>query len=345
MASWYIESGPQSDVVISSRIRLARNLALYPFPSRMTPKQREDVIQAVREIMTDNDKGKGTGTYTVMYTDSMEPVEKQVLVEKHLISREFAAGVLKSAVIVSADEKISIMVNEEDHLRIQALCSGMQIEKAWELCSGIDDLLEAKIEFAFGKRYGYLTSCPTNLGTGIRASFMMHLPAMMMTGHIRKVLEACSKLGITVRGMYGENSEASGNIFQISNQVTMGLSEEEIIANLKNITTQIIDQERALRKKLYKDQKMRFEDRIYRSLGAFSSARIMTSDESLKLLSDLRLGKDMDIIKNINTETLNEIMLMIQPASLQKSAGKILTDEERDEKRAEYIRGRLGYIW
>lgn len=342
MTSWYIEDGPQSDVVISSRVRLARNLEGYPFPSRMNDAQREEVIKAVGAAVLSD---KRFGGFTLAYMDKMEPVEKHALVEKHLISRELAANESKSAVITSGDETVSIMVNEEDHLRLQALSSGMQADKAWELCSSVDDMIDTAKRFAFSMNYGYLTSCPTNLGTGLRVSFMMHLPALIMTGHIRRVLEACSKLGITLRGLYGENSEASGNILQISNQVTMGLSEEEIIANLNNIATQIISQERALRNKLHREQKLKFEDRIFRSLAVFSSARIMSSDESLKLLSDLRLGKDMGIIKNIKTETLNEIMLMIQPANMQKAAGRSLTDDERDEKRAEYIRGRLGYIW
>ena len=233
------------------------------------------------------------------------------------------------------------MINEEDHIRIQCLSSGMQLENSWKLGNKIDSILEEKIDFAFSEKYGYLTCCPTNIGTGIRASAMLHLPALIMTGYIKRILEACSKLGIAVRGIYGENSEASGNMFQISNQTTLGQSEEEIINNIKNITSQIIEQERMLRTELYKQNPLRFEDKVCRSLGVFSNARIMSSEESLKLLSDVRLGVDMGIIKNISIEDLNGIMLLIQPGNLQKQAGKPLDPNERDFKRAEFVRERL----
>jgi len=340
MTTWYIESGPEADVVISSRVRLARNFENYPFPSRMNSGQELKVLEITKDAVLNCEGGK---KFTFFALKTMPQIDKQALVEKHVISRELAESKRESGVIISNDEKVSIMINEEDHLRIQSLYPGMQIDNAYKLCDKIDDILESKIDYAFSQNYGYLTCCPTNLGTGIRASVMMHLPALTMTGYIRNVLEACGKLGITVRGLYGENSEASGNMFQISNQVTMGLTEDEIIANVTNIASQIVEQERNLRNRLYKSDPIRIEDKVYRSLGLFTSARIISSEESLRLLSDIRLGKDLGIINNISTEILNEIMLLIQPANLQKAAGRILNPDERDVKRAEIIRRKLGY--
>jgi protein arginine kinase len=218
----------------------------------------------------------------------------------------------------------------------------MQLDSAWELCSRMDNSLEKEIGYAFDGSYGYLTCCPTNVGTGLRASVMVHLPALVMTGYIRSILEACGKLGVAVRGLYGENSEVLGSMFQISNQVTLGATEEEIIFGIKNVAAQIIEQERTLRSELYKQNSFRFEDRVFRSYGLFSNARILSSEESLKLLSDVRLGIDMGIIRNISIETLNEIMLLIQPANLQKLVGKPLNPDERDIKRAELVRSKLG---
>jgi protein arginine kinase len=246
-----------------------------------------------------------------------------------------------SAAIISKDEKISIMINEEDHLRIQTMFQGMQLDEALDLCNKTDDLIGEKIEYAYDEKIGYLTSCPTNIGTGIRASVMLHLPAITMSGYLKGILEACSKIGVAVRGLYGENTEALGNMFQVSNQVTLGQTEEEIVYNIKNITKQIINQERALRDDLYKQNTFMFEDKIFRSLGILKNARVLTSEESHKLLSDVRLGIDMEIIKDIDIKTINELMGVIQPGSLQvllpNSSGQL----ERDVGRAEIIRKKL----
>lgn len=340
MKGWYFEKGPESDVVISSRIRLARNIKKYPFPYKMNKNDRIKVLQEVKDAILP-DKSSRSKNYLFVDLNEMTPFDRLVLMEKHLISPELVNRQEDSAVIISKDEKVSIMINEEDHIRIQSLSSGMQLENAWKQGNKIDSILEEKIDFAFNEKYGYLTCCPTNLGTGIRASAMLHLPALIMTGYINRILEACSKLGIAVRGMYGENSEASGNMFQISNQTSLGQSEEEIINNIKNITSQIIEQERMLRTELYKQNPLRFEDKVCRSLGILSNARIMSSEESLKLLSDVRLGVDMGIIENISIEALNGIMLLTQPGNLQKQAGVPLDPDDRDIKRSEYIRERL----
>ncbi len=340
MSSWYIEKGPEADVVVSSRVRLARNFKNYPFPFKMDQDQENKVLSETKDTLL-NGNSAIAKEFRFVDIHALNPIDRQVMVEKHLVSPQLAEGQRNCGVLISRDEKISIMVNEEDHLRIQCMFSGLQIDKAWDLCDKVDTLLEERIDMAFDSKYGYLTCCPTNLGTGIRASAMLHLPALVMTGYIRNILEACSKLGIAVRGLYGENTEASGNMFQISNQVTLGQTEEEIMSSITNITYQVVEQERLLRTELYKQNPFRFEDKVYRSLGILSQSRIMSSEEGLKLLSDVRLGVDMGIIKNVSVECLNELIISSQTANLQKAAGKSLSPDERDIRRAELIRKSL----
>lgn len=335
-----VKSVPEADVAISSRIRLARNLEAYPFTLRQTRAQGAEILEKVKDAVF-NDSDAEMKDLSYMDIHAMNPVDRQVLVEKHLISPEFAEGDRNRAAIISKDERISIMVNEEDHLRMQCIFPGMQIDEAWKLCSKLDTQLEEKLDFAFDKSSGYLTCCPTNTGTGIRASVMLHLPILSMTGYIKGILETCSKLGVAVRGIYGENSEASGSMFQISNQATLGQTEEEIIAGISNITMQIAEQERILRAELYKQNPIRFEDRIFRSLGLLLNARLISIEESLKLLSDVRLGVIMGLMNGIRLDYLNEMLLMIQPAFLQKLTGGQLSPEERDQKRAELVRKML----
>ncbi len=340
MGRWYIDKGPESDVVVSSRVRLARNFKEYPFPYRMTKEQAESVLSKVKDVIQGS-SSSATKNFVYMNMQELPPVDRQILMEKHLISPNLLESRVSSAAIISKDEKISVMVNEEDHLRIQCLFPGLQLNKAWNLCGKLDTLLEEKIDFAFSKQYGYLTCCSTNIGTGIRASAMLHLPALTMTGYIGRVLEACGKLGVAVRGLYGEHSEAAGNMFQISNQVTLGMTEDEIISNMTNITSQIMEQERTLRGELYVQNPQRLEDKVFRSLGILTHARIISTEESLKLLSDIRLGVEMGIIKDIPIEKINEVMLLIQPAYLQKRVGKNLSPDERDIQRAETVRKQL----
>lgn len=338
-----VQAVPDADVAISSRIRLARNLEAYPFTMRMNRIQSAEILEHVKNAIF---IGKDVQEQKLSYLDlqSLKPLEKQLLVEKHLISPEFVEGDIDRAVIISRDGKISIMVNEEDHLRLQCIYPGMQIREAWKLCSELDTKLEETLDFAFDKSSGYLTCCPTNTGTGIRASIMLHLPALSMTGYIKRILETCSKIGVAVRGAYGENSDATGNLFQISNQVTLGQTEEEILEGIINITSQISEQERILRAELYNQSPLRFEDRIFRSLGLLRNARIISTEESLKLLSDVRLGIIMGLMTGVELESFNDMMLMIQPAYLQKLSGVQLKPDERDQKRAELIRKRLKEI-
>lgn len=330
---------PESDVVISSRIRLARNCKEYPFPPKLDIDQAIKVVEIYKAAIVEL---KDHMFRQLKFVDStkISPLEKACLVEKHLISPEFAAKREVTGLVLSKDEKVSIMINEEDHLRIQSLFPGLQLNKAWELCNTIDDSIEDKLEYAYSDDFGYLTSCPTNVGTGMRASVMVHLPALTILGYVSTVLDAVSKLGITVRGLYGEGTEAMGNLYQISNQVSLGQSEEEIITKISVVANRIIEQERIARDQLLKSR-IQLEDRVFRSYGVFSNARVMTSGECMRLLSDVRLGLDLKIIKDVTIDTVNELMVITQPANLQKIYGCTLNPDERDVKRAELIRTKL----
>ncbi len=331
---------PEADVAISSRVRLARNLEAYPFPSKLSNPQREEILEKVKSAAFSISE-LGVKKLSYLEMKNLNQIDKHLLVEKHLISPEFTGNDMNRAVILSSDSQVSIMINEEDHIRLQCIHPGMQLSEAWELCSRIDTQMEKSLGYAFDKSVGYLTCCPTNTGTGMRASVMLHLPALSMTGYIRGVLETCSKLGVTVRGMYGENSEASGNMFQISNQITLGQTEDEIVAGVSNFTSQIAKQERMLRNEMYRQNPVKIEDRIFRAFGVLSNARTISSEESLKLLSDVRLGVVLGLIPGIDPVQINELMVLIQPAYLQKISKKQLTVEQRDHKRAELLREKL----
>ncbi|WP_051621011.1 protein arginine kinase [Paenibacillus sp. UNC451MF] len=329
--------GPDSDIVISSRIRIARNLRSYPFPMLATNQQSKEVLEQVSNVLS-NEELHTISHFSLVLLDDLNELEKRVLVEKHLISPALADESRNGAVILSDNESISIMVNEEDHLRIQCLCPGFQIKEAWDMANQIDDLFEIQLDYAFDEKRGFLTSCPTNVGTGIRASVMIHLPALVLTQQINRILSAITQVGLAVRGLYGEGSEALGNLFQISNQITLGQSEQEIIDNLYGVVRQLIEHERAAREKLQYETKAKLLDRISRSYGIMSYAAIMDSKEAAQRLSDVRLGIDLGIIKNVPTQVMNELLVMTQPGFLQQYAGEKLTPEERDIRRAQLIR-------
>lgn len=338
---WMDGQGADADIVISSRIRVARNLTGYPFPHLLSGSQADQVISAVKEaVERPSLKGKA-GVMELVRMTELSPVERQILVEKHLISPDLLEDFQKKAVVLREDETISIMVNEEDHLRIQCLLPGLQLNEAWELVDRLDDELEAALDFAFDERLGYLTACPTNVGTGMRASVMLHLPALVMIRQIKNVVATVTKLGLTVRGLYGEGTEASGNLFQVSNQVTLGLTEEDIITNLLSVTRQLIGQERSAREALRRESREQLEDRVGRAYGLLKHSRLMSSEEAMRLLSDLRLGIDMGFIKNIPPNLVNELIVMIRPAFLIKSLGRDLTPFERDMHRTKIIRKKL----
>lgn len=337
LSDWMKGEGPDSDIVISSRIRIARNLQSYPFPMLSTNQQSKEVLDQVSQVLQDEELQK-IGPFSMLSLSELDELQKRVLVEKHLISPALANESRNGAVILNNNESISIMVNEEDHLRIQCLCPGFQIKEAWDMASQIDDLFEGHLNYAFDEKRGYLTSCPTNVGTGIRASVMIHLPALVLTQQINRILSAITQVGLAVRGLYGEGSEALGNLFQISNQITLGQSEQEIIDNLYGVVRQIIEHERAARQKLQYETKAKLLDRISRSFGIMSYAAIMDSKEAAQRLSDVRLGVDLGIIKNVQPQVLNELLVMTQPGFLQQYAGEKLTAEERDIRRAQLIR-------
>jgi protein arginine kinase len=326
-----------NDVVISSRIRLARNCVDFLFAPRLDDDGALEMVSTCRENIINSIDDKGLGS--LQYFDSAEinALDRACFVEKHLISPEFALKYQAAGLMVNQDETISIMINEEDHLRIQTIFPGLQLSKGWEVCNKIDDAIEAKLKYAYSPEFGYLTCCPTNVGTGLRASVMIHLPSLSMTGYLNNVIDTVTKIGITVRGIYGEGSEFTGNMYQISNQVTLGQSEEEIIAKVENVAFRIIEQERIAGDKLLK-KGTELEDRIFRAYGIFTNARIMSSGECMKLLSDIRLGIYSGMIKDITIDKINQLTVLTQPANLQKHFNANLTPYERDVKRAELIR-------
>ena len=338
-SEWLKGTGPHSDIVISSRIRLARNLDKFPFPHWASKKQSEDVLTSVEEAIKKTDDLKNTATFRLADVD---PVDKQFLVERHLMSLEHAQKTDSKAVAIDNDEIISVMVNEEDHLRIQVMQSGFNLFEAWGIINKIDDCLAKELSFAFLADWGYLTACPTNAGTGMRGSVMLHLPALVMTRQINRVLAAIAKLSFATRGLYGEGTQATGNFFQISNQVALGHSEEEIIENINGLIRQIIEQEKQAREAMVSKNRALLEDRVNRSFGILKSAYIITSDETIELLSMVRLGCDLGIVnKCMDRRIINELFLITQPAHLQKLENKKLTSQERDVKRAELIRNKL----
>ncbi|MDP1852761.1 MAG: protein arginine kinase [Candidatus Omnitrophota bacterium] len=336
---WLKGTGPDSDIVISSRIRLARNLDKVPFPHWANKKQGERTMEIVLKAAGENEYLKKS---IYLKLSELDNIDKQFLVERHLMSHEHALKSENKAVVISEEEIASIMVNEEDHLRIQVMKSGLDLSEANNIINNIDTSLSKGLPFAFSDELGYLTACPTNVGTGMRGSVMLHLPALVMTKQINKVLAAITKLSFATRGLYGEGTQAAGNFFQISNQVSLGQNEEEIIENIKAIIRQIVEQENMARSALMQNNRQILEDRIYRAFGILKSAYIINSAETIEMLSMLRLGQDLGIIKNIDRRLINELFILTQPAHLQKIEAKKLSAQERDVKRAALIRSRLG---
>ncbi|RXZ01017.1 protein arginine kinase [Fictibacillus sp. S7] len=340
ISPWMKEEGPDSDIVLSSRIRLARNLENYNFPDFASKEESETVIRKLHEA--NGDQGFGNwGEFEILSLDQLKPLAKRVLVEKHLISPHLAEQSKYGAVMLNEDESVSIMINEEDHLRIQCLFAGFQLKEALKLAGELDDWLEEKVDYAFDEERGYLTSCPTNVGTGLRASVMMHLPALVITKQISRIIPAINQLGLVVRGIYGEGTEAQGNVFQISNQITLGKSEEDIVEDLRGVVLQLIQQERAARNNLQQGLKIQLEDRIFRSYGVLANSRIIQSKEAAQCLSDVRLGIDLGVIQGISRSILNELMILTQPGFLQQYANEMLNPDERDILRAALIRERV----
>jgi protein arginine kinase len=338
-SEWLKGTGPHSDIVISSRIRLARNLDKFAFPHWANKKQSEEALKTIEEVIPKVDYLKQA---TVFHLAELDSIDKQFLVERHLMSLEHAQKTNHKAVAVDDEEIVAIMLNEEDHLRMQVMQSGFNLFEARNIINKLDDSLSKELSFAFSQDLGYLTACPTNTGTGMRGSVMLHLPALVMARQIDRVLSAISKLSFTTRGLYGEGTQASGNFFQISNQVSLGHSEDEVIESINSIIRQIIQQENQAREiMLSRNNRSMLEDRISRSLGILKSAHIISSQETIELLSLVRLGCDLGMVKDINRSRINELFIIIQPAHLQKIENKKLSMQERDIKRAELIRNKL----
>ena len=334
MSIWYEQTGPQNDVVISSRVRFARNIFGYPNTHIAGKEKLESIFQYIKKTV---EQMKPPGFKWVDLSEATS-VDKYVFVEKHLMSIEMLNNTMPCALILNNDESLCVMINEEDHLRIQSILPGLQLETTYKMCNDFEEKLGEKVQYAFDEQLGYLTSCPTNIGTGLRVSAMMHLPGLAESGMMKKILEACAKMGVAIRGVYGENTEASGNIFQISNQVTLGHSEEEIIENILHIINQIMEKERNIRQKIFSENRVVLEDKVYRAYGVLANARSITGEEIMGYLSWVKLGVSMGIIDFINPVKVNSLMVLAQPGNIQKNLSVELESSERDEKRADLCR-------
>lgn len=335
MSKWYLGVGEQSDIVVSTRVRLARNIADYPFPAKLNTKSRTELNHLIKEAVEKDNP------FNLRFIEmkTLARFEAASMAERHIISPEFASDADGRALMLSPEEDISIMLNEEDHIRVQVMKSGFALDEAYEIADRIDDSLNEKFDFAFDSRIGYLTQCPTNLGTGMRASVMLHLPALTMSGQIHRLINTVSKLGLTFRGAFGEGTSATGDMYQLSNQITLGISEEYAIKNLKAITLQLCALERAAREELLQDADT--EDRIFRAYGILKWARLLSTKELMENLSLVRFGSVAGKI-NVPIETVNELMISMQPATINVMAGKRLEERERDMVRAKTVREKLG---
>ena len=332
---WYQTGGEQSDVVLSTRIRFARNLNGYPFPHRMDDIQKKEVREKVRDALIGGNSAL-RDRFAYYEAEKLDAVQLAALAERHLVSPEFARYPQGRALLLLDDESVSIMLNEEDHVRIQVMGSGLQLESVYDMADKIDTLLDETLHFAFDGKLGYLTACPTNLGTGMRASVMLHLPAVEADGSLRRVAAGLGKVGATIRGSYGEGSEASGGMYQVSNQVTLGISENDTIANLKEITGQLVALETKAREKLLGSEA--FQDSVWRALGLMKSARVMSSEEFTRLYAVVRMGAAGGVVKGVTPDRLSALFTEVQPACLMERYGEEMTAAQRDKKRAEILR-------
>lgn len=340
-AEWLRPDAPESDVVLSSRVRLARNYAGFPFVGRAKREDRRQILQvARRDIM----QGGLCGQILWVDLNEVKPLERSVLVERHLISKQHAKGEEPRAVAVSSpDERLSIMVNEEDHLRIQVIRGGLDLIGAFDQIDEVDDRIESLSDYAFSPRFGYLTACPTNVGTGIRVSVMLHLPGLKLSGELEKVKRAASGMSLAVRGFYGEGSDAVGDFFQLSNQTTLGKNERALTEEFeKQIIPKVVEYERLARRSLLEKRRVILEDRVQRALGTLRHARLLKSEEALEMLSFLRLGVSLQVIEGVEMATVNNLILLTQPAHLQRLAKHDMDQAERRIERARVVRQHLG---
>jgi protein arginine kinase len=335
---WLRGSGPESDIVISSRIRLARNLADFPFIRKCSEQDRATIEATIRERL-----GQVAELKNIVYVDvaGLETVDRQFLVERQLISREHAEAEGARAVAIDAHEKFSLMINEEDHLRIQVMKSGLDLDMAWQQIDHIDDLIEEHVTYAFHPQKGYLTACPTNVGTGMRVSVMLHLPALVITRQIDKVFRSLQKISLAVRGLYGEGSQAMGDFYQISNQITLGRPEAELIRQVQDVVPVLIDYERRAREFLISESENDLHDQVSRAYGVLCTAHTISSEETMHLLSRVRMGVNLGLIDNVEIPTVNKLFIHTQPAHLQKLRGIELDTADRNIERALYLKRHL----
>lgn len=325
----------ESEIAVSSRIRVGRNLSDMPFEAKMKTRDSERLVKLQHSILTTKFKG----TFTLL--KDLSPLEKESLLECHLISPALVKLDRPGGLFISDEGNVCVMVNEEDHIRIQGLSYGLNFTSLVTEVFRFEEGIGEDVEYAFHDRYGFVTSCPTNLGTGLRASVLLHLPGLVFSNEIEKVLKGAIQIGMAVRGIYGEGSEVKGSLFQISNQHTLGMSEADAIQTIVKLTHMIMDIEKKARDVIFQKARYEFEDKIFRSLAVLRAARILSTDEVLNLLSAVRFGIGARIIKDITLDVVNEIMLVSRPANIQLFFGEILEEQERDVKRAEYIRNRL----
>jgi protein arginine kinase len=341
--AWLDAAGPESDIVLSTRIRLARNLAAHRFGIRTDRQEREAVLDATRAAAEATPQLTGGW---VLPIPEIGASTRQVLLERHLVSRELIGSdddpPHASALLLGSDASLSVMANEEDHLRLQCLVSGFRLHDAWHAIEALDQSLSVRLAYAFHQEFGYLTSCPTNVGTGLRASVLVHLPGLVLTQEIGRVLQGIAQVGLTFRGLYGEGSEVVGNFFQISNQTTLGKSEEDLIDHLQKVVQTVIEYERRSRGVLMRDAPAVIEDKVWRAYGLLRFARSMSFEEVMNLLSGIRLGVGLKLLSRPRVQTLNQIMIFTQAAHLEQLAGRALTPNETDARRAAYVRDTLG---
>ncbi len=335
---WLRGSGPESDIVISSRIRLARNLADFPFIRRCSDEDRLSIERTVRARM---EKLDGWNDVRYVDVDELSEVDRQLLVERQLISRELSETNGSRAVAIDPNEKFSVMINEEDHLRIQVMQSGLNLHDAWKRINTLDDLLEGTITYAFHNKFGYLTACPTNVGTGVRVSAMLHLPALLATQQIEKVFRSLQKISVTVRGLFGEGSQNTGDFYQVSNQVTLGKTEGDLVQQVSEVVPLLIDYERRARQFLIEHSEKFLHDDVSRALGILCTAKKITSEETMQLLSKVRMGVNLGLIEHIPVSTINKLFIHTQPAHLQKIRGRLLPAADRNIERASYLQRHL----
>lgn len=335
---WLRGTGPEADIVMSSRIRLARNLAAFPFTNRANNHQKSDLEALLRERITKLELSPRLNYFGIA---SLSPLDRQFLIERQLISREISSADGPRGVAIDDREIVSVMVNEEDQLRLQVIRSGLSLDEAWQEIDRVDDALEQRVTYAFHEEFGYLTACPTNVGTGMRASVLLHLPALGLAKQIEKVFRALQKINLAVRGLYGEGSRASGDFYQISNQVTLGKSEANLLDEIRDVIPEILKYERQARATLLRESRQALQDKISRAKGTLASATMMTSEETMDLLSSVRLGIHLGLLDDLSIATVNELFLNTQPAHLQKLTGSALDSEERNAARAKYLRNRL----